>query len=175
MKTKIILTATILFVSLSVLATPPTEEGKTIFTARCAACHNVHKIIVGPALAGVDQRRPIDWIVKFVHSSQSVVKSGDPYAVALYNKFNKIQMPDHPDLTPDNIKSVVEFIKAEAKSGTGSQPNQPGKTQTTATNYVSLVLTNKGLLIAAFALIALLITASLLAITVKQIQRSKTS
>jgi cytochrome c551/c552 len=99
-------------ITITMKADPPTDEGKNIFTARCAACHNVNKVMTGPALAGVDQRRPIDWIINFVHSSQSVVKSGDDYAVKLFEKFNKVQMPDHPDLTADNIKNVVEYIKS---------------------------------------------------------------
>ena len=96
-------------------ANPPADEGKTIFNSRCAACHNVNKVLTGPALAGVDQRRSIEWIIKFVNSSQGLVKSGDKDAVALFQKFNRIPMPDHPDLTADNIKSIVEFIKSEAK------------------------------------------------------------
>ena len=97
------------------------DEGKILFTARCAACHNVNKILVGPALAGVYQRRPIDWIIKFVHSSQTVIKSGDAYATALFEKFNKVQMPDHADLTEGNIKSIVEFIKSESVAGGSSE------------------------------------------------------
>lgn len=108
-------------IALSVYATPPAEEGKTIFTARCAACHNVNKVLVGPALAGVDQRRSIDWIINFVQSSQSVIKKGDKDAVALFEKFNKIQMPDHPDLTADNIKSIVEYIQSEAQTAANKE------------------------------------------------------
>ena len=97
-----------------VSAAPPTEDGKAIFTSRCASCHNVNKPLLGPALAGVDERRSIDWIVNFVQSSQTVIKNGDKDAVALFEKFNKIPMPDHKDLSPDKIKSVVDYIKAEA-------------------------------------------------------------
>lgn len=96
-------------------AAPPVEEGRTIFTSRCAACHNINKTMTGPALAGVDQRRSIDWIIKFVQSSQTLVKSGDKDAVALFNQFNNVPMPDHPDLTGEHIKSIVEYIKSEAK------------------------------------------------------------
>src|SRR6476660_9843167 len=101
-----------LLLSATALAAPPAEEGRAIFTARCAGCHNVNKILTGPALAGVDQRHSIDWIINFVHSSQTVIKSGDKTAVALFEKFNRIQMPDHPDLTEKNIRDVVEFIKS---------------------------------------------------------------
>src|SRR5215208_1973077 len=103
-----------LFATTIVWAGPPSEEGKAIFTSRCSGCHNINKILTGPALAGVDQRRSIDWIINFVHSSQGVIKSGDKDAVALFEKFNRIPMPDHPDLTADNIKNIVDYIKSEA-------------------------------------------------------------
>lgn len=171
MKTKIILTATILFITFSAIAGPPSEEGKTIFTTRCASCHNVNKILVGPALAGVDQRRPIDWIVNFVHSSQKVVKSGDPYAVELFNKFNKIQMPDHPDLTADNIKNIVEYIKVEAKTAAEKKPET--STEKPQPSILTMILSNNALLVTFSALILMLLTALTLLIKVKQIQRSK--
>ncbi|HZI52782.1 MAG TPA: cytochrome c [Chitinophagaceae bacterium] len=104
----------VLFISLFVYANP-VEDGKIIFTSRCAACHNVNKVLTGPALAGVDQRRSMEWITKFIQSSQSLVKSGDKDAVALFQQFNRVPMPDHPDLTSDHIKSIVEYIKSESK------------------------------------------------------------
>lgn len=176
MKTRFFLAITILSIALSTFAAPPSEEGKTIFAARCAACHNVNKVLVGPALAGVNERRSIDWIVKFVHSPQTIIKSGDPYAVALFTKF-KIQMPDHPDLTEDNIKSVVEYIKAEASGANSSTTSgtQTTKTDKMQTNYLNLILANPGLLVTSLALIAILIAALAFVIKVKQVQRSKTS
>jgi cytochrome c2 len=93
MKTRLFLLTFFTAIVVSANATPPVEDGKTIFTARCAACHNVNKQLTGPALAGVHERRSIDWIIKFVHSSQTMVKSGDKDAVALFEKFNKIPMP----------------------------------------------------------------------------------
>ena len=173
MTTKIILTNIILFITLTALATPPTEEGKTIFTTRCAACHNVNKVLTGPALAGVDERRPIDWIVKFVQSSQTVVKSGDPYAVALYNKFNKIQMPDHPDLSEDNIKSIVEYIKTEAKAVAEQSPQVTAEKK--QTDYLAMVLNNKAMLFCSIALLAVLILSLVLITRVRQIRNSKAS
>lgn len=173
MKTKIILTSIVLFITLTALATPPSEEGKTIFSARCAACHNINKVLTGPALAGIDDRRPMDWIVKFVHSSQTVVKSGDPYAVALFNKFNKIPMPDHPDLTEDNIKSIVEYIKTEAKAAAEEKPEV--KAEKKQTDYLDLVLHNKAMLFCSLALLAVLVISLVLIVRVKQIRNNKAS
>jgi cytochrome c2 len=101
-----------------VAAAPPGDEGKTIFTARCAACHNVNKQVTGPALAGVAERRSIDWIINFVHSSQTMVSKGDATALEVYTKFNKIPMPDHKDLSETDIKNIVQYIKTETKTGT---------------------------------------------------------
>ena len=108
---------------------PPLEKGKEIFSLRCAACHNVNKQLTGPALAGVHERREFSWIVNFVRSSQKLVKNGDPDAIALFEKFNKIPMPDHSDLNDQDIHSIVEYIKAESKPVTEERAPfaKPGK------------------------------------------------
>ncbi len=90
------------------------DEGKTIFTTRCTACHAIDKNIVGPALMNVDARHDEKWIIAFVHSSQTVIKSGDTAAVNLFRKFNSTVMPDHPDLTDEQVKSIISYIKTES-------------------------------------------------------------
>jgi cytochrome c2 len=99
MKKKIVISAFGLLLTLCVFSIPPVEEGKALFTTRCASCHNVNKVVVGPALAGVSERHTEDWIVHFVHSSQTLIKGGDKPAIDLYEKFNKVPMPDHTDLS----------------------------------------------------------------------------
>jgi cytochrome c551/c552 len=172
MKSKFILAVTILF-SLNVFAGPPSEEGRVIFTARCAGCHNVNKILTGPALAGVDQRRTIDWIINFVHSSQTVVKSGDEYAVTLFNKFNRIPMPDHPDLTADNIKSIVEYIKTESKTTADKAPFE--RQEKSHPNYTPLSISNYWVFGSYFAIVALLVAVLLMAVKVMDLRRNENS
>lgn len=91
------------------------DEGKAIFTSRCTACHAIDRNVVGPALMNVDQRRNEQWIIAFVHSSQTVIKSGDTTALTLFKQFNSTVMPDHPDLTEEQIKSIVAYIKDESQ------------------------------------------------------------
>ena len=150
----------------------PPVEGKSIFTARCAACHNVNKILTGPALAGVDERRSIDWIINFVHSSQTMVKKGDKDAVAVYEKFNKIPMPDHPDLTADNIKSIVAYIRSESKPvGEEKAPfAKPGKKQSA---YTPLSITDYWFFGGFLGAVVLLIMVLLFAVKVKTMQRDR--
>ena len=99
------------------------EEGKAIFASRCTACHSVEKNVVGPALMDVDKRRDEKWIIAFVHSSQRVIKSGDTAAVNLYTRFNNTPMPDHPDITDDQVRSIISYIKTES-SVLASKPKQ---------------------------------------------------
>lgn len=169
MTIKISLLLTAVLLTLSVFAGPPVEEGKAVFSARCASCHNVNKVLTGPALAGVNTRRSIDWIVSFVHSSHSVIQSGDTAAVALFNKFNHIPMPDHPDLSVEQIKSVVEYIKSEASAGPEKAPF--ARPYHLRPAYKPLGGATAGFFISFLALVALLIAVLLFAVQVKQYER----
>jgi mono/diheme cytochrome c family protein len=173
MKNKIItfLIIGLMFFGNIVKAAPdPPLDGKSIFTSRCAACHNVNKTLTGPALAGVDERRSIDWIINFVHSSQTMVKKGDKDAVALFEKFNKVPMPDHPDLTDKNIKDILEYVKAESKPVT--EDKAPfAKPSHKKSNYIPLSITKDfGFFISFLVAVLMLIGALLLAVHVRTLK-----
>lgn len=90
------------------------DAGKTIFTQRCTSCHAVSKDVVGPALGNVDKTDNIEWIIQFVHGSQAMVKAGDKRAVELFNAHNQTVMPNHLDLSAQDIKNIFAYIDAEA-------------------------------------------------------------
>lgn len=169
MKSTLLLFTTLLLSVVTVFAAPPVEEGKNIFSTRCASCHNVNKVLTGPALAGVDERRSMEWIISFVKSSQTLVKNGDKDAVELFNKFNKIPMPDHSDLTDAHISSIVEYIKSESNTVSAKAPfAKPSKIRP---NYTPLSISNYGFFIGYLAIVGLLIMSLLLAVQLKQYQR----
>jgi cytochrome c2/preprotein translocase subunit SecG len=87
--------------------------GEKLFKGNCTTCHAIHEQVVGPALKDVHTRRDVAWINAFVKNSQKVIKSGDPYAVALYEKFNKTEMTSF-DFADEEILSIVAYIKAES-------------------------------------------------------------
>ena len=150
----------------------PIVEGKATFTSRCAACHNVNKVLVGPALAGVDERRSTEWIINFVHSSQTMVKKGDKDAVAIFQKFNNIPMPDHPDLTENDIKGILEYIKSEAKPIEENKAPfaKPGKKPINATPLN--VSADYGFFLSYFMAIGILISVLLFAVRVTGIRKA---
>jgi hypothetical protein len=83
---------------------------------------------------------------------------------------NKIPMPDHPDLTSDNIRSIVEFIKSEASAAPEAAPfNKPGKLRPV---YTPLSITNYGFFIGYLAVVVLLIIGLLMAVKVKSMERN---
>src|SRR5450432_416126 len=144
----------------------PLEEGKNIFTARCMACHKIDKDFAGPALANVDQRHTTDWIIKFVQSSQTVIKSGDTSAIALFSKFNGTIMPDHSDLTANNIKSIVEFIKNESTKVVSKDDAPFERPYQLQANYTPIGYKNIGFIISFLITISTLILVLLFAVHV---------
>ena len=85
--------------------------GDALFKNNCAQCHAVNEQVVGPALAGISKRRPMSWILPWVKNSSKVVATGDEYAVALFTKFNKQQMPSFA-LSDKEITSIVAYINS---------------------------------------------------------------
>ncbi len=95
------------------------DEGDKLFHQVCVACHTIGKgRLVGPDLANVHLRHSEEWIIKFVQSSQTVIKSGDPVATALFEKY-KIVMPDN-HFTPDQIRSIIAYIASNSPGGPGA-------------------------------------------------------
>jgi len=92
------------------------DSGEEIFKSVCAACHTINKgRLVGPDLSGVYLIRKNEWLIQFIHSSQKFIKTGDTAAVAIFNEYNKIPMPDNL-LTDEQILSVIEYIKITDKN-----------------------------------------------------------
>ena len=171
MKTRIVILFILILSCFLTYAAPPAEEGKTIFAARCASCHNVNKVLTGPALAGLQDRRYMDWIMSFITSSQAMIKNGDKEAVAIFEKFNKIPMPDHKDINPDQIKGIVEYIKGESLTSANEKPPFSKLTKMRPA-YIPLSFTKDyGFFIGFVLLVVLLIAALLFAVQVKQYQR----
>ncbi len=105
--------------------TPSQQRGMELFntTAICFTCHSIGRgKVIGPDLVNVHERHDDEWLVKFIKSSQTMVKNGDPAAVKLFNENNKIPMPDTPpNVTESDIRSIIDFIKV-ASANPGQAP-----------------------------------------------------
>jgi mono/diheme cytochrome c family protein len=88
------------------------QKGEKIFLSRCASCHKVNQDMTGPALSGAES----SWVDKkrlfaFIRNSQEVIQY-DPYARQLWLKYNQTVMTPQPDLTDEDIRAVLDYIKS---------------------------------------------------------------
>ena len=152
--------------------------GDALFKGNCTQCHAVHEQVVGPALGGISARRPISWIIPWIKNSSKVVASGDDYAVALYNKFNKQQMPSFA-LSDKEITSIVAYITSEEGKTTataavagapaaGADSAAGGATEAGAGKYVDMLL-----IVLVVVLIVLVVTLVIIGNLMKDVLRGR--
>ena len=92
------------------------KDGKTVFENRCASCHKIsNQDLVGPGLANVNKRREQEWLIKFIKSSQKLIKNGDELANRLYNEYNQTIMPSHTDLSKAEIINTLDYIQQKSE------------------------------------------------------------
>jgi protein SCO1/2 len=65
-----------------------------MFAKACAGCHSIGRgDRVGPDLAGVGERRSLQWLTRFIADPEQVRRQKDPVALALAAKFPAVRMP----------------------------------------------------------------------------------
>jgi cytochrome c2 len=88
------------------------QDGAALFKANCASCHKVDKDFTGPALKGWKDRVPGgDWIYRWVHNSADL-RETEPYAKALFQKWNKTQMTAFTTLKNEEIDAIMAYVDA---------------------------------------------------------------
>lgn len=103
-------------------------NGESLFNNNCKACHSPKdEQVVGPGLKGIQQRRDLAWLVKWVKNPNGVIQSGDEYAVALYNKFGKAQMTAFPAYGETEVKDILAYIE-KANTAVAAAPAAAGAT-----------------------------------------------
>lgn len=86
--------------------------GQKLFEENCTPCHSMgERRVVGPGLKNILERRSEDWLTPWIQNSQKVIASGDPYAIKLYKKYDKVIMPNFDSLKLDEIKAIIEYLR----------------------------------------------------------------
>lgn len=100
------------------------EKGKELFEKNCAICHKLNTDkLVGPGLEDINKKRKKDWLIKFIRSSKDLIKSGDRDAVKIYEEFNKVDMPDMPKLSTQDIEEILTYIDSYVKEDISAVKN----------------------------------------------------
>lgn len=111
-------------------------EGKKLFNANCAACHQLNRKMTGPALAGVGDKYEREWLYQWIKNSSAMVKSGDERAVAIYNEYNGSVMTSFPLLSDADMDNIIAYTMAPPPAPTPT-PGGDVVTQTTEASGIS--------------------------------------
>nr|WP_315031870.1 c-type cytochrome [uncultured Chryseobacterium sp.] len=91
------------------------KNGEKLFKANCTACHALDKQVIGPPLKGVVERVKTeggvdkDWLHKWIKDNKALRASGDKYANEIFEKYNKTEMLQFPNLTEKDIDDILAF------------------------------------------------------------------
>jgi cytochrome c551/c552 len=96
------------------------QDGKALFQANCASCHNPIKQVTGPALKGVTSRVPDQKLLHaWIKNNAAVLASGNKYFNDLYVQFSKTPMNTFPQLTDAEIDAILKYIETYPEPGPG--------------------------------------------------------
>lgn len=89
-------------------------RGHVLFQSRCNACHTVGGGDgVGPDLLGVMDRRERKWLERWLTDSDAMIAEGDPEAVALFEKYEELRMPNLR-LEALEVNGLLDFLESES-------------------------------------------------------------
>lgn len=137
--------------------------GEKLFKNNCASCHNYNEQkLVGPGLAGILERRTMEWLIPWVQNSQAVIASGDDYAVALYEEYDQAQMQAFPNLSDEDVIAIISYVDYASKNAAtetadedGGETTENGQTKESGIgNYFFILL---GVLITVLVLIVVVL------------------
>lgn len=101
--------------------------GKALFNSNCAACHNLDRKMIGPALRGVGAKYDRDWLYSWIHDSQAMVASGDKDAVKIFEEYNGSVMTPFPALTEADIDNILAYTDQPKPEPTVAQTGAGGE------------------------------------------------
>lgn len=87
--------------------------------------------MTGPALANVesvlaDQGIDKEWIHNWIKNSPAMIKSGDAYAVKIYNEYNQAAMTPFPTLSDTDIDDILAYTAAPPPAPVAVAPTASG-------------------------------------------------
>ena len=104
-------------------------KGKELFNANCAACHKLDAKMTGPMLRGISAKHDKEWLYKWIHNSQALIKSGDADANKLWEEYKPTLMTAFPQLSTGDIDNIVAYTDTP-KETTVATPPASGSTST---------------------------------------------
>ena len=99
----------LLLPSFSISQEADIQAGKSLFNANCAACHQLNRKAVGPALSGVTEKYDKEWLYSWIRNGTQMIKDGDPQAVAIWEEYNRAVMTNYPQFSDEQIDNILAY------------------------------------------------------------------
>ena len=111
------------------------QDGKALFSSKCATCHNVFKKGTGPALGGFQEKENGKWadigqLTAWI-KNPSAFMAKDPYTAGLKAEFGSV-MQASPDIKEEEVTAIASYINETFAKGPGG-----GATAATGTDTQS--------------------------------------
>jgi mono/diheme cytochrome c family protein len=121
-----------------VAVTGDPAAGEALYKANCVSCHALNKRVLGPALAGINQKYNDEpYLIKWIKNSSAMIASGDKRSVAIYEEYNKAAMTSFPQFSDDDVKNILSYIQVEGDKKPAGAVGGTGATVAAAETGVS--------------------------------------
>lgn len=85
------------------------EEGKVLFEQLCTACHKPLKKFIGPAPAGILERRSAEWVMNMIMNPEEMTQK-DPIAKQLLIDHNGAPMANQ-NVSEEEARKILEYFR----------------------------------------------------------------
>jgi len=85
------------------------KTGEANYVVKCSACHKANKKYIGPAPAGIMERRTPEWIMNMILNPEGMIAE-DPIAKQLLIEYNGAPMANQ-NLTEEEARSILEYFR----------------------------------------------------------------
>lgn len=103
--------AALSFLNVAATQAQDVVEGRTLFKAKCASCHALDHDNTGPALTPKVNELDEAFLIPWIRNNVALIASGNKQAIEA-SKFSPSEMKTFPELSDDQIKSIIAYAKA---------------------------------------------------------------
>lgn len=83
-------------------------KGEKVYKEKCAACHKEYERYIGPAPAGILERRSPEWVMNMILNPEVMVKE-DPIAKELLAEY--LSPMANQNLTETEARNILEYFR----------------------------------------------------------------
>jgi mono/diheme cytochrome c family protein len=107
-----------------------TQNGEELFATNCTACHfATADRLVGPGLAGINDKYEREWLVKFVENSTAMVEAGDAEAKAIFDEYKVPMTAFEGVLSTEEITAILDYLANPEGSSGSDEAEETGDSE----------------------------------------------